>query len=99
MANRKILSGYNDDGNPIIKTVSDEREAALQTVEAAQKKKDDAVAYKKKRVRAYPKLGDQFDVIWKQLAADKVSGKTLESEADAMLDTVKKVKTDIPKPE
>ena len=99
MANRKILTGYDDDGNPIIKTVSDERESALQTVEAAQKKKDDAVAYKKKRVRAYPNLGDQFDVLWKQLAADKAGGKTLEAAADTMLTAVLKVKSDNTKPE
>jgi hypothetical protein len=54
--------------------------------------------YKGKRQQAYASLGDQLDAVWKQLAADKAGGKTLEAATDDALSGVLKVKSDNPKP-
>lgn len=50
-----------------------------------------------RRKEEYPTIGDQLDAIWKQVAADKDNGKTLESEADTLLIAVNAVKAKYPK--
>jgi len=46
----------------------------------------------------YPKIGDQFDVIWKQIKQMKEDGVTMTSEADVMLDQIALTKSNNPKP-
>lgn len=54
--------------------------------------------YEDQRVSGYPKLGDQFDAIWKQLNQDRLGGKALIQEADDLLNAVLAVKAKYPKP-
>ena len=55
-------------------------------------------SYEDQRAAEYPKIGDQLDAYWKQQLADRAAGKTLEPEADAMLNAVLAVKAKYPKP-
>lgn len=51
------------------------------------------------RAKAYPPIGDQLDAILKQMAADRAAGKTLEPEAESLVDRVAAVKAAHPKPD
>lgn len=53
--------------------------------------------YWEQRKEAYPEIGDQLDAIWKVLAA--LPDEALTSEAQQLLASIQKVKTDIPKGE
>ncbi len=64
--------------------VSDEK--AEQLIEASQP----APTYEELRAKAYPTVGDQLDVIWKELVPITEAGV-------AMKDKINKVKEDIPK--
>lgn len=57
-----------------------------------------AVAYRHARRREYPPIGDQLDVLWRQLEAERAAGRALDPAADAMLDQVQAVKARHPKP-
>jgi hypothetical protein len=48
--------------------------------------------YALNRALAYPKFGDQLDVIWKHMG-----GQELSAESQDMLDAINKVKNDYPK--
>jgi len=54
--------------------------------------------FNRKRILAYPDIGEQFDAIWKQLNQDRLDGKELVQEADNVLNAVLAVKKNIPKP-
>lgn len=48
-----------------------------------------ASAYQRDRAAEYPPIGDQLDVLWKQLSSLRTSGRLgLLQEADAMLDDI-----------
>ena len=46
----------------------------------------------------YPPIGDQLDVIWKELNRRKAAGDVLNAETDAMLSKILGVKALYPKP-
>lgn len=48
------------------------------------------------RRQAYPAIGDQLDAIWKQINQDRLGGKDLVAEADAVLNKVLAVKAALP---
>ena len=48
-------------------------------------------------VRQYPRAGDQLDAIYKALLSVRSSGIDLGSDADAYLDSITAVKTEVPK--
>jgi hypothetical protein len=75
--------------NPVAKTV---------TYNQARKDADDATVYREQRAGAYAAIGDQLDAIWKQMAADKAAGKSLDAATDDALTAVLKVKSDFAKP-
>ena len=54
--------------------------------------------YEQKRRAEYPDVGDQLDVIWKQLNYWRLSGQDMIAEADAMLGKILAVKAKYPKP-
>jgi hypothetical protein len=55
--------------------------------------------WRARRRTAYPPVEDQLDALWKQLNEDRLGGKQLIAEADAVLNRILAVKRDIPKPE
>lgn len=59
---------------------------------------EQAAAAAARRAAAYPPIGDQLDVLWKQFAKDRLDGKALIQDADDMLGTILAVKRDIPIP-
>ena len=67
---------------------TDEEEAAADAAEAAEAKLIAETDYVRKRVAAYPSIGDQLDAIWKG-GDDQAAMKVI----------VDKVKSDNPKPE
>jgi len=75
----------------IPKSVLDARAAAL-----AQDKLDNYVSYRKQES---PDIDDKIDAILKQFENDKLNGKTLAPEMDALLDDIVTVNTNYPKPE
>ncbi len=82
--------------------MSDEEEAAIraewsQNAEA-KATYDATLAYKDKREKAYPKLGDQLDSVYKGFSAMKAAGVTIGAEADAWLSALTAIKEQYPKP-
>ena len=57
-----------------------------------------SIKYREDRAGAYASTGDQLDAIWKQMAADKAAGKSLDAATDDALSAALKVKSDNPKP-
>ena len=55
------------------------------------------LTYSAKRESEYPKIGDQLDVLWKQLLQDRTDGNPLITEAENMLDGIVAIKTKYPK--
>ena len=54
--------------------------------------------YEAKRQNEYPPIGDQLDMLWKQLNQDRLGGKSLIQEADDMLNAILAVKAKYLKP-
>ena len=52
-----------------------------------------------RRAAGYPPLGDQLDAIWKQLNYDRLNGRDLVEDADAILGKILAVKAKHPKKE
>ena len=86
-------------GQVIVSETSPEAEAALRVEQDGWALDYAANGYKTERKAAYASTGDQLDAIWKQMAADKAAGKSLDAATDLALGEVLKVKSDNPKPE
>lgn len=55
-------------------------------------------AYKQKRIDEYPPMGDQLDIIWKEMSKKAAGGESYSDEAVDMLTEIMGVKTKYPKP-
>ncbi len=55
--------------------------------------------YQRDRKEEYPDIGDQLDVIWKEINEQRLNGKNLTQDADDMLGKILAVKKKHPKPE
>jgi len=58
---------------------------------------EDTRDYKAKRRAEFPPVDEQLDAIWKELDRRKTGGDTLDKEANAILEKIKKVKKRHPK--
>jgi len=72
-------------------------ESAQTAINSEAETLQDAIANIKRR-KAYPEIGDQLDVIWKQLSKFKEDGQDLIPEADDLLDSISNTKTKYTKP-
>lgn len=57
----------------------------------------DALSYKAERLKNYPDIGDQLDVLWKEFFARTSAGESVTSEVSDMLDKISAVKVNFPK--
>ena len=89
MSRHHIIDGVKIDFTPEEETARDAEEAAVAAEQAEYVAKE---KYKDDRRRAYPEIGDQLDLLYKDMLADK-GDKTGD-----WFKAVQKVKTDIPKP-
>ncbi len=55
-------------------------------------------SYKHNRIKAYPSIGDQLDVIWKELNYRRLNGENLVQDTDDMLGRILSIKSQFPKP-
>lgn len=58
---------------------------------------DPVVHYAEARLAAYPSVGDQLDVIWKEFNARRFNGEKLTQAADDMLGQILSIKKEFPK--
>jgi hypothetical protein len=80
-------------------TAEEDAALAVRVAErTVEREKYDSLKYQRDRKAAYPDIGDQLDAIWKQMAADKAAGKSLDAATDDALTAVLKVKSDFAKP-
>ena len=56
-----------------------------------------SIAYKEKRKKEYPDIGDQLDVIWKAFNRLKMEGIAIGIDADGMISSISAIKTKYPK--
>ena len=78
-------------------TVPSQTEITL--MEAAIDNEDSSMKYRRDREREYPSVGDQLDVIWKEMSKKAAGGESYSNEAVDMLTNIMAVKTKYPKPE
>lgn len=88
-----------DDGELTVpgKTDDDIKAAEESLDEAALDAEYKSRELKELRSGSYPPIADQLDAIWKQFNADRLGGKNLVSDADAMLGSILSVKKKYPK--
>lgn len=89
MAEYKTVA-TRDGGVRVPFTAQDNKDQAALDAQAAKEKLSvECEQVRSQRQNDYPAIRDQLDAIWKQMAADRESGKALVPEAEAMLGSAK----------